>query len=199
MKKSSIEPKKPQWQKTQFANLVRFVSSGSLFARFRVRGKLVRKSLGTTELDTAKRKLSTLEGKERGAVVEQRKGKMTFGEGLEIYRQRIMSDPSLKPRTKDYFEQRVIALRKIWPDLEATNIRRISVRDFEKWAERFAEKYSPNAFNHTLSILRRVFDIPGKSAVELAPVSCRVLGSDNTPIHLGIRLGRFSNFGTGSR
>jgi integrase len=153
------------WQKTQYTNLVRYVPSGTVFARFRVRGKLVRKALETTDLGTAKRKLAELETKERGAVKDRRRGKMTFGEALEIYRQRISSDPTLKPRTKDYFEQRVVALRKSWPDLEATDIRRISVRDCEKWAEAFSEKYSPNAYNHTLSILRHVIEIAVKQAV----------------------------------
>jgi integrase len=165
MKESAIESKSAQWQKTQYANLVRYVSSGTLFARFRVRGKLVRQSLDTTDLETAKRKLSELERKERGAVVDRRKGKMTFGEALEIYRQRINADPALKPRTKDYFEQRVRALGKVWPELESTGIRRISLRDCEKWSERFAEKYSPNAYNHTLSILRHVIDIAVKQVV----------------------------------
>ena len=86
MKESLRESKKPQWQKTHYSNLVRYVSSGSLFARFKVRGKLVRQSLGTTDLETAKRKLAVLETRERGAAADHRRGKMTFGEGLEIHR-----------------------------------------------------------------------------------------------------------------
>ena len=37
-------PEESLWQKTQFANLVRYIPSGIYFARFRVRGKLIRKS-----------------------------------------------------------------------------------------------------------------------------------------------------------
>ena len=39
-----------QWQKTQYANLIRYVSSGVYFARLRVKGKLIRKSLKTDNL-----------------------------------------------------------------------------------------------------------------------------------------------------
>src|ERR1700733_8330805 len=36
-----------EWQKTPYANLVRYKSSGIYFARFRVRGKLIRRGLKT--------------------------------------------------------------------------------------------------------------------------------------------------------
>jgi hypothetical protein len=35
------------WQKTQFANLVRYVPSGTYYARLRAAGKLIHKSLKT--------------------------------------------------------------------------------------------------------------------------------------------------------
>ena len=36
-----------EWQKTSFANLIRYVPSGTYYARLRVKGKLIRKSLMT--------------------------------------------------------------------------------------------------------------------------------------------------------
>jgi len=41
------------WQKTQYSNLIRYVPSGTFFARFRIRGKLVRKTLKTDVLTVA--------------------------------------------------------------------------------------------------------------------------------------------------
>ena len=38
------------WQNTPHANLVRYVPSGTLFARIRVRGKLIRRSLKTSDV-----------------------------------------------------------------------------------------------------------------------------------------------------
>ena len=35
------------WQKTSYANLIRYLPSGMYFLRIRVRGKLIRKSLKT--------------------------------------------------------------------------------------------------------------------------------------------------------
>jgi hypothetical protein len=36
-----------EWQKTQYSNLIRYVPSGTYFARLRVNGNLIRKSLKT--------------------------------------------------------------------------------------------------------------------------------------------------------
>ena len=38
------------WQKTSYANLIRYVPSGIYYARLRVKGKLIRKSLNTDDL-----------------------------------------------------------------------------------------------------------------------------------------------------
>ncbi len=48
---TSETEKDSDWQKTPYANLVRYKSSGIYFARMRFRGKLIRRSLKTTEFD----------------------------------------------------------------------------------------------------------------------------------------------------
>jgi hypothetical protein len=53
------------WQKTQYANLVRYRSSGSYFARIRIGGKLIRRSLKTKVLSVAKLRLADQEKDER--------------------------------------------------------------------------------------------------------------------------------------
>jgi hypothetical protein len=53
------------WQKTHYSNLLRYVPSGTYFARIRVGGKLIRRSLETTLLSVARLKLSDLEKEER--------------------------------------------------------------------------------------------------------------------------------------
>ena len=63
------EPAEPAesdaWQKTPYANLVRYVPSKKYFARIRVGGKLIRQSLKTTTLTVAKLRLADLEKAER--------------------------------------------------------------------------------------------------------------------------------------
>ena len=48
-------------QKTPFANLIRYVPSGTYYARLRVKGKLIRKSLKTDFPSVAKLQLVDLE------------------------------------------------------------------------------------------------------------------------------------------
>jgi hypothetical protein len=46
------------WQKTQFANLIRYKPSQVNLARFRVKGKLIRRSLKTDQITLAKLRLT---------------------------------------------------------------------------------------------------------------------------------------------
>jgi hypothetical protein len=78
----SIAKSRNDWQKTQFANLVRYVPSGTYYARLRVQGKLVRRSLKTKAISVAKLRLSELEKRERRLADHQRpsaKGTITLG------------------------------------------------------------------------------------------------------------------------
>jgi hypothetical protein len=56
--KDRIAASKGHWLKTPFSNLVRYVPSGIYFARMRVRGKLIRRSLKTNKLAVAKLRLN---------------------------------------------------------------------------------------------------------------------------------------------
>ncbi len=53
------------WQKTPVLNLVRYVPSRVLFARIRVEGKLIRRSLKPQVFSAAKLRLADLEKAER--------------------------------------------------------------------------------------------------------------------------------------
>jgi len=145
------------WQKTQFSNLIRYVPSGIYFARFRVRGKLIRKSLKTDVLSVAKLRLGDIEKLERQSAETQTnatRGKLTFGEALEIYRKRINGAVSLKPRSKEYYGQRMTALLASWPELGKTDVRKITNADCINWAASFGAESSATAYNNTVKVLR---------------------------------------------
>ena len=111
-----------RWSKTQYANLIRYVPSGKYFARIRVQGKLILKSLKTNRISVAKLRLADLEKEERQKAENQTamavtSGKMTFIDVLAQYRERLKADVNLKPRSKEYREERVGAILKSWPEL----------------------------------------------------------------------------------
>jgi integrase len=156
------------WQKTSYANLIRYVPSGMYFCRIRVRGKLIRKSLKTDVLSVAKLRLSDKEKEHRQAAqhqlaIQRGRGQMTFEETLEIYRSRLNADPDLKSKTKAYYQQRIDYLLRTWPGLEKTNVRNISKQNCLDWASK--RKGSATAFNNTALVLRKVLDIAVESGI----------------------------------
>ena len=160
--------KESLWTTTQYANLIRYNPSGKYYARIRVSGKLIVKSLKTTSISVAKLRLSDLEKSERQKAehqIEATDGKLTFGQAMETYKERLKGDASLKQRTRDYHGQRLTALLKSWPGLESTEIRKITKTDCLNWAAKFGQKASPTAFNHTVSVLRHVLEIGVETGV----------------------------------
>lgn len=162
MNGSSSENTDPRWLKTPVANLVRHVQSGNYYARIRVRGKLIWKSLKTDRISVAKLRLSDFHNDERKRADAHKavaRGKMTFGAALETYRERLKSDYSLKERSKTFREERMVALLKSWPGLEQTDVAQISKADCLAWAGRFGKTASPSSFNNTVGTLKLVLDI----------------------------------------
>jgi hypothetical protein len=66
-------------------------------------------------LSVAKLRLTDEEKKhrqvaQRQLAIQRGRGQMTFGDALEIYRARLQANPDIKSKTKDYYEQRIVAL-----------------------------------------------------------------------------------------
>ena len=105
MKTNSSDKTESRWQKTPVANLVRHIQSGNYYARIRVRGKLIWKSLKTDRISVAKLRLGDFHKEERQRAAAHKavaRGKMTFGAALETYRERLKDDYSLKERSKTF-------------------------------------------------------------------------------------------------
>lgn len=154
------------WSKTPFANLVRYEPSGVYFARFRVHGKLIRKTLKTKTLSVAKLRLADLEKHERGVsaihtAVEQ--GKLTFKDALQTYQDELNSNPRLKPNAIRYRNETVKALVRTWPELKGMDVRKITETECKTWAAKFAREYSATLYNNTVGTLRQVLAIAVKA------------------------------------
>lgn len=117
------------WQKTQYRGIVRYVASGTYFARIKVEGKLVRRSLKTDAITVAKMRLADLEKEERSLAEENlrtTRGKTTFADAANVLRERIQANAKLKPRTKKYYSERIDALYRSWPALPSREVRGIT-------------------------------------------------------------------------
>jgi integrase len=150
------------WQKTHFANLIRYKPSQVYFARFKVKGKLIRRSLKTDQITVAKLRLADLEKIERQKAQSARavvNGKMTFGEALAVFKARMQASPAIKPRTKEYYAWRIAALLKSWPGLAGKDVSRTSNAECLDWSVKNASRNCSSSHNFTVTILRRVFAI----------------------------------------
>jgi integrase len=81
---------------------------------------------------------------------------MTFGQAAKIHLQNLGDNPRLKPRTRDYWQQLLVALTKGWEGLNETEVRKITQSDYKPWAGRYATKASPTNYNNTIALLRQV-------------------------------------------
>lgn len=156
------------WTKAPVANLVRYEPSGIYFARAKVRGKLIRKSLETNVLSVAKLRLADVLDAEHKAVAPSSTkivGKMVFSDALALFKERQNLATDIKDSTRRYNERAATDLLKTWPGLEQMDVKRITKFECLEWRAKFGKMYSSTVTNGTLSILRRVLDIAVESGV----------------------------------
>lgn len=169
---SANERKQQQNQESDWLtvgeNLIQYKPSGSYYARVRVNGKLIRRSLNTKSLSVAKLRKGDFEKAERTKAASQEavtSGKMTFKQALDTFRNRMKADPNIKPRSIEYREERIAALIKTWPGIESMDVRQFTKSNSLEWAAKYlhtgnrGKKVSPTNYNNTVSSLKLVLDI----------------------------------------
>src|SRR5215467_5670182 len=128
-----MKAKIPTWTRTKTQHLYRH-KSGRYYARAFVSGKEVWQSLGTTLQSVAEAKLGKFLEHYRGV---RRKGKrigsvkMTFNDAAEIHLRNIDRRIGVKKRTRDYWRETLIALRKSWPTLFEMQLRSITEEELK--------------------------------------------------------------------
>jgi hypothetical protein len=103
------------WQKTPYANLVRNQRSATYFARLRVNGKLIWRTLKTDKISVARPRLADFVKERRqdqDREHESIRGKMLVANARQIYEQRLNDYPDLKPTAKLYRSKRIQALMR---------------------------------------------------------------------------------------
>jgi integrase len=150
------------WVKTPVANLVRYKPSGIYFARVRIKGKLFRQSLKTDVITTAKLRLADFIKDKRDEMGDDsavRTGRMTFGDAMQVYRQRLDSQQDITEGAKVYRRKCIDALLSSWPELKAMPIGKVSKDACLQWAEKFSADYSATVYNNTVGTLRMIIDV----------------------------------------
>jgi hypothetical protein len=102
--------------------------------------------------DLEKREREHREGRQR--VME---GKGVFRDLAKEYQERLDGMPNLKPRTRQYYNERLEAMLKSWPGLNAVDVRKLTEDDCRQWANRLK----------MVQEIRRVPFGPGLASAEL--------------------------------
>lgn len=172
------------WEATTVQNLLRYVPSGTYFARFRAGGKIVRQSLETTVFSVAKQRLPDKMREHRAHQESARalaNGRITVADAAEAYLVKMEANVSLKPRTKTYYRTLLDFIKRSWPSLYATDARKVSERDCEEWLVKYQKLYAPTVVNNSIAVLREVLQEAVRAgarfnnpAVELSRVRLRM-------------------------
>jgi len=123
-----------------------------------VEGQVDLEVVKTDRLAVAKlRQGDFLKGENHRAEIVQSaaRGKMTFGDAVVLYKQRLDNAQHLKPRAKEYRQSIIDALLKTWTGLKDTDVRNITATACSQWAAGFVKKYCPSFFNNTVGTLRQ--------------------------------------------
>lgn len=153
--------KSSKWQPTQYSNLIRYVPSRKYFARLRVAGKLIRKSLKTNALTIAKLRLDDLGKSEREAAesgASASNGRMTFGDCMKIFKEQTEASNLLKPSTKRYRLEILNSILKSWRGIKSRDVRQFSPSECNTWAAKFSNHYSATRYNGAIGVLRALFE-----------------------------------------
>ena len=145
----------PAWVKTKFANLWRYTPNGKYYVKAKVRGRPVRRSLGTKSLEIAKVKLDLLLDKERARAQRQLTEDHDMGHYASAYLAKV-AGTAAKPRALEYRTETWAQVTRTWPDVCGRSPRCISKKDCEDWAKRAKAHYSATRFNGALETLRGV-------------------------------------------
>src|SRR5436190_653054 len=157
----SINEHTSVWQKTKTQHLIRYLPKGTLYAYFKVGGKPFRKSLRTDVYSVAKLRLADEIAEQRElaeAATKQAAGKLTFADVVQQYRERIESEPRLKPASRRYRLMTVDFIVKSWPAVLTKKIGKITYRECADWLRCFQTKYAPSVVNNSIGTLRAIFD-----------------------------------------
>jgi integrase len=157
----SANESKSVWQKTKTQKLIQYAPKGTYYAYFKVGGKPFRKSLETDVYSVAKLRLADEVAEQRElaeAAIDRTAGKLTFADVVELYRDRVKSEPRLKPASRRYRTMTIDFIVKTWPSVLAKKIGKITYRECAEWLGRFQARYAPSVVNNSIGTLRAIFD-----------------------------------------
>jgi integrase len=143
-------------------------SNGVYYARLKVNGKEIRRSLGTTDRDMAKRELAWL--REQQKKIDRSQGRLTLYELCARYLKTIQHQ---KPKT---IEGKTLVVRRVledWPTGKFTQVAKIKPSDVDAWLSRY--RLGPSARNLHIWCLKEIFVLALRDRIITASPAAHLL------------------------
>lgn len=141
-------------------NLLQYVSTGLYFARIKVNGKLIRRSLGAKTFREARLCLHDFlatEAKKRHVIGTP----VTVGEARRLYESSIENDHTLSEQSRYYRRNCIKKLLATWPGLDQVKPRAITRQQCEQWASTLAGEVDAQYFNNILGTYKAILKRAG--------------------------------------
>ena len=135
-------------------NLLQYVSSGNYYGRIKVDGKLIRESLKTDVWTTAKLRLLDFQKQSQGKRSHVDSPK--FIEALELFKQELERDATMKPRSKEYRHGCLQKLQETWPALWEMHLDEITVDGCKEWGAKLNKEIAGQYYNNMIGTIRMV-------------------------------------------
>lgn len=130
--------------------LYRYSSSGVYYARIKVRGKEIRRSLRTTDRKLAQRKLAAL--KDAEAQVDHSKGKITLAELCDQYLKTVQHLGRKTVERKTHIVRRI---KRDWPGGSSRQVGKVRPSEVQLWLSKY--DFGPVSLNQHLACLKAIF------------------------------------------
>lgn len=158
--KASPQSGSSKWKKSRFANLRIYSPTGVFYLHAKVNGQMVRQSLETSSetIAVAKRDNILTEKRQEAPVV---RGQSTFKDVSMRYLDAVSNDQNIKPSTKHYRKEIIIAIRSSWPGIDEIDLGSVSRQQFKAWADAYSKSYGATRFNGTLQTWSAIFKEAG--------------------------------------
>src|SRR4030095_7509418 len=158
--------------------LYRYSSNGVYYARVKNEGKEIKRSLGTTDRDLAKRELARF--KEEQRQIDRSQGRFTLAELCERYLHTIQHQ---KPKTVERKSFIVGRIKRDWPTGALTQITRIKPSDVDVWLSRYT--FGSASRNLFIAGIKEVFAMGVRDrAIAISPAAHLRYAKREKPIRL---------------
>jgi len=128
--------------KSKYTNLYKHSKTGEYFVSAKVCGRKIRKRLRTASVEIAKARMDAILAEERERVAVVPDADMTFSHLVVEYLRRLEENPALKPSTRRYRSDTLVAIRRSWPKIDSLTPKEFTEQAMIDWAARLRKQYS---------------------------------------------------------